>query len=244
MRTIAIIPARKGSKRLPEKNSKLLGGKPLAQWTIDCALKSQIFDDIIFSTDDKNLSEMATSSGCIVPGLRDERLADDTSDLVSVCLDASKKVGLNPSDIIILLQPTSPFRKQSTIQKAFSMLMSDKTAESVVSFSSCKIRPEWIHSVYKDGYVKPLFDFSSLLEQQSRNNYLLPNGLIYAINLENLKKHNNFFTTFTKPFIIDDEVETHDIDDYNDWETALSILKRQVKEITADNDYEDLSALS
>lgn len=231
MRTIAIIPARKGSKRLPGKNSKLLGGKPLAKWTIDCALKSQVFDDIIFSTDDLKLSEMATNSGCIVPGLRDWRLAEDRSDLVDVCLDASEKIGLNSSDVIILLQPTSPFRKQSTIQKALSMLMSNKTVESVVSFSSCKTRPEWIHNIGKDGYIKPLFDSSNLLEQQSKNNYFLPNGLIYAINLENLKKNNNFFTSFTTPFIIDDEVETHDIDDYNDWVKALSILKKQTKEI-------------
>ncbi len=225
MRTIAIIPARKGSKRLPEKNSKLLGGKPLAKWTIDCALKSQVFDDIIFSTDDKKLSEMAISSGCIVPGLRDESLAGDTSDLVSVCLDASEKVGLSSSDVIILLQPTSPFRKPETIRQAVHMI-EDEEVGSVIGFSKTKISPEWLHIIDPKGHINSIVKDSKFKNQKSLSDYYTPNGLIYAMRVSTLIHVNSFYTQKTIPLICSDPIESIDIDEPSDWDFAQYCLEK------------------
>lgn len=228
MSCYAIIPARKGSKRLPGKNARVLGEKPLIQWTIECALSSNLFEKVVVSTDDLTLASLSESLGCFIPGLREESLASDHSNLASVCLDVADKMNLKSSDVIMLLQPTSPFRKIETMERALTLLKENKEAASVISFSPCPLRPEWIHKAGEKGFAEPLADDpQSLLRQRASHSYIIPNGLIYLISVENLKRYQNFFTPFMLPIVTDDPIETHDIDDLEDWEQAESYLQLQ-----------------
>ncbi|HAS1172129.1 TPA: acylneuraminate cytidylyltransferase family protein, partial [Enterobacter cloacae] len=119
---IALIPARGGSKRLPDKNIKLLNGKPLIAWTIIAARESGLFDDIIVSTDSENIASLAKKFGANVPFIRPQNLSDDTATTAEVVRHAvdfiqqAEKVSI---DIICLLQPTSPLRTATHIKEAF-----------------------------------------------------------------------------------------------------------------------------
>lgn len=224
MNFYAIIPARKGSKRLPGKNKKILGGKPLIQWTIECAKKANIFEKIIVSTDDSEIAEISENLGCTVPGLRDNNLASDTANLVDVCLNVANQLELNDSDVIVLLQPTSPFRKPETILRGLSM-MKNLTSSNVISFSPCEVNPEWIHFVDNDDQLKPLLDKNSVLNQQQKYQYLIPNGLLYITGLHELRKNMSFFSGHIIPMITLDNQETLDIDTEQDWQHAVLIMK-------------------
>lgn len=228
MSIIAIIPARTGSKRIPGKNSKILAGKSLAKWTIDCAFESKIFEKVIFSTDDHQLIKMAQDCGCVNPGLRPANLAQDNSDLVSVCLDlvANQDLNINSKDILVLLQPTSPFRSPETIRRAVSLIENNET-DSVISFSKSKINPEWLHLINPQGYIHSIIKGSDFKNQSSSNSYYVPNGLIYAIQTSTLKRENSFYTQKTIPLICSDPMEALDIDEPSDWEFAEYCFARK-----------------
>ena len=115
---LCIIPARGNSKRLPEKNIKNLGKKPLIAWSIDFAIDSEIFDCVLVSTDNPRIAKVALSYGASVPWIRPDHLATDEATTISVVKHALawyiKEHG-KPSAIVVL-QPTTPLRKISTLR--------------------------------------------------------------------------------------------------------------------------------
>ena len=114
---VALIPARSGSKRIKNKNIKLLNGHPLIAYTIQSAIKSKVFDDVIVSTDSEDIKKISEYYGASVPFLRPSRYATDTSpdiEFVKHALDELSKLNQNYSQFSIL-RPTSPFRKSTTI---------------------------------------------------------------------------------------------------------------------------------
>jgi len=114
-KVIAIIPARGGSKGLPNKNIKPLLGKPLINWTIEVAQRSKYFDNLIVSTDSESIAEVALSANCRVPFIRPSELATDhtpSSEVVLHVLDFYEKKDQD-YDILVLLEPTSPLREDS-----------------------------------------------------------------------------------------------------------------------------------
>ena len=116
---IAIIPARGGSKRLPGKNIKLLGGKPLIAWTIEAAIKSNIFDHIFVSTDSEEIASVSRDYGAKVPFLRPAELASDTAttnDVVTHLVEWFEKEYNKEVTTVAILQPTSPLRNAQHIQ--------------------------------------------------------------------------------------------------------------------------------
>src|SRR5690606_38610780 len=123
MMKIAIIPARGGSKRLPGKNIKNLCGRPLIEWTIDAALKSELFDRIIVSTDSEQIRDISIRAGAEVPYLRSPELSSDTAttnDVVTDIIRWLEETGVEVSTVMIL-QPTSPLRTETDIAKAFDL---------------------------------------------------------------------------------------------------------------------------
>lgn len=229
MKFYAIIPARKGSKRLPGKNKKLLGGKPLIQWTIECAKAVNEFENIIVSTDDPEIAEIGENLGCTVPGLRNSDLASDTANLVDVCLDIAKKFQMKNDDVMVLLQPTSPFRRPETVLKGLSIMKHIAGHGNVISFSPCQINPEWIHYIDDSGQVHSMWDKKNILNQRQKFKYIIPNGLFYSSKIQQIKKYNNFFIDKTWPLIIEDPIETHDIDTEVDWENAQLFVQEYSK---------------
>lgn len=212
MEILGIIPARSGSKGIKKKNIRKLNGKPLIQYSIDQALKSKI-SRVIVNTDDPKIASLSKSLGAEVPFLRPKRLAGDTTTTLSVVkntISQFKKQSYNP-DIVIVLQPTNPFRTKNMIDKSISILQSTK-ATSVLAVRYVDDHPD-IMFKYVNGFIKPISkDFLKKSRRQSRSSLLIPSGLLYTFWTKNLEKYGNQYGPKIYPFLIEDNSVNVDID--------------------------------
>jgi len=173
MRTVAIIPARSGSKGLPGKNIVDFHGMPLIHWSIKAAIDTGRFDEVIVSTDSQEIADVATASGATVPGLRPAHLATDDATTLDV---VSHVLGQSPADTCVLLQPTSPLRTAADISACLDLRHDNRP---VVSVTAAK---PWIFSV--DGTVaEPVFDFAARRQDVE---YAMPNGAVYVFSSDYL----------------------------------------------------------
>lgn len=223
MKILALIPARGGSKRLPGKNIRLLGGKPLIAWTIESAQRSQVTCDILVSTDDSSIAEVAAKLGAMVPWLRPAELATDTATSMDVVLHAMDWYETNHGviDGLILLQPTSPFRKAETICQA-AEIFATNGLRPVVSMSPACVHPAWCFQVERDS-LTPVFGWDAIksCSQDLPVIYTL-NGAIYLAAPKFLRQYQTFLTADTWPMIINSLMEALDIDTDWDWWLAES----------------------
>jgi N-acylneuraminate cytidylyltransferase len=142
-RIVALIPARAGSKRVPDKNIRLLAGHPLIAYTIAAALQSEIFSAVIVSTDSKRYAEIAEYYGAEVPFLRPSELAGDLSpdiEWLEYTLGGLRQDG-REFDCFSILRPTSPFRLPETIQRAWQAFLADDGVDSLRAVEKCKQHP-------------------------------------------------------------------------------------------------------
>ena len=133
MKPICLIPARGGSKRIPRKNIKLFNGKPLISWSIECALKSNLFSRIFVSTDDDEIARIAKNCGAEIPFIRPSKLSDDFTKDLDV-IDHFIKWGLDTkinSNILCYLYPTAPFITKSTLKKCYELLLKENASCSL-----------------------------------------------------------------------------------------------------------------
>jgi len=188
-RVVALIPARAGSKRLKNKNILPLGGKPLIAWTIEAALNSCEIDDVIVSTDDLNIKQVAIDFGASVPFMRPSFLSNDVASTDDVLLHAINELKLSDTDILILLQPTSPMRNYQEIKKAL-LLLNDGAVQGVVSVCECEHSPLWSNILPNDmlmgDFIRP--EIASKRSQELPVYYRL-NGAIYAYRVSYLNKY-------------------------------------------------------
>lgn len=176
----ALIPARGGSKRLPRKNVKLLGNKPLIAWSIEAAKASKYIDRVVVSTDDKEIKQVSEQYGAEVPFLRPEHLSDDRASSFDVIKHAIVFLGLDQTnELIVLLQPTSPLRLVSELDTALEFFIA-KNAKGIVSVSETEYSPMWTNTLPENGcmsdFIRP--------EVQGKRSQDLPtffrlNGSIY-----------------------------------------------------------------
>jgi len=193
---LAVIPARKGSKRLPGKNKRILAGKPLTQWTIEAAQKSKSIDRVFVSTDCEELKSLSEQLGVEVPFLRPEQLAQDDStpaQVIAHTLDYFEKYGQN-FEWVIWLQPTSPLRTSIDIENAIELLK-EKKADGVISVCSCEHSPLWANILGEDGEMDHFL--ADAIKRNPRSQALKPyhrlNGAIYIANVSRMKAENNLF---------------------------------------------------
>lgn len=134
MTTVALIPARGGSKGIPNKNLRSLCGRPLIAWTIDQARSSRSIDQVVVSTDDDQIAEISLEWGASVPFMRPDNLAGDESTTESVLTHALQMLDSmgDTFERAVLLQPTSPIRSSGTIDRALSLFELSQ-ADSLVS---------------------------------------------------------------------------------------------------------------
>jgi CMP-N,N'-diacetyllegionaminic acid synthase len=135
VRCLGVIPARGGSKGIPRKNLSLLGGRPLIAWTCDAARAARQLTDSIVTTDDAEIASVARECGIEVPFLRPAALASDEATMLEVLRHAVgwwRAAGREPPEAIVLLQPTSPFRRADHVDRAVGLLESTG-ADTVVS---------------------------------------------------------------------------------------------------------------
>ena len=140
---VALIPARAGSKRVPDKNIRPLADHPLIAYTISSALQSQIFSALIVSTDSQLYGEIAGHYGAEVPHLRPSELAGDLSPDIEWVEDTLSRLRENGRDYdcFSILRPTSPFRLPNTIQRAWRAFNDDKGVDSLRAVEKCKQHP-------------------------------------------------------------------------------------------------------
>lgn len=234
MRVLGIITARGGSKGVPGKNLKLLGGKPLIDYTIDAANDTPL-DRLILSTEDAKIADVARSLGCEVPFMRPADLARDDTPHLPVIVHAVQWMRDNAGyvpDIVLTLQPTSPLRSAADIAAALRMLeLSD--ADSVVSVNEvpAHAHPMRMLRVGADGFAT-LFATGEPVRKRINRRQDLPqawvmNGAIYAC-----RTHVLFDT---EPSLYGDRVVAYpmppersiSIDTLEDWAEAERALANQ-----------------
>ncbi|HKQ13576.1 MAG TPA: acylneuraminate cytidylyltransferase family protein [Steroidobacteraceae bacterium] len=222
---LALIPARAGSKRLPGKNKRLLGGKPLIAWSLEVARDTTEICDVLVSTDDPEIAQIAQQAGALVPWLRPPSLATDTATSVDVAAHALEWYRSSKSaelDGLLLLQPTSPFRRRETVRRGLE-LFARNADRAVVGVSSAHPHPQWCFRI-EHGVLKPYVDASGL---QARSQDLpaayAVNGALYLIAPELLFRERTFVPEGTLPLVLDDPMEAVDIDTQFDWEVAEAV---------------------
>jgi len=223
-RVIAVIPARKGSKRIPHKNTKEFCGKPLAIWTIIAACKTEEIDNVIVTTDDEYLLDMCSQFD-VKTIIRDPYLCTDEASSWDVAQDAMNQVQAKPDDILIYLQPTSPLRTYRHIRAAL-MFFNLTKSDAVISAYPCNK----LNYGFKltNGYLDPLFHKAYLKKRsQDLPEAYLPNGAIYIIKYGDFLTYHSFYGPLTKVFRMMPEYSV-DIDDMNDFLYAEFLMRMRL----------------
>ncbi|MGD1957816.1 MAG: cytidylyltransferase domain-containing protein [Fulvivirga sp.] len=223
MDPIVVIPARAGSKGLPGKNTKRLAGKPLVQYTIEAAL--ELFDEknILVSTNDDEVINVAQSLGITVPFKRPEYLCTDnatTQDVLNHALQFFEKNVYSPN-ALILLQPTSPFRTAKNIREALNLFK--KSIDMVVSVKETQSNPYYVlFEENKYGYLEKSKK-GNFSRRQDCPKVWEYNGAIYIVNVSSLKTSTLGTFTRIRKYVMN-QVASIDIDNELDWLMAESIM--------------------
>lgn len=226
MEPLVIIPARGGSKGIPDKNIKLLNGKPLIAYTIDAALEVFPAERIMVSTDSDRIRSVAEENGLKVPFLRPEALSTDTASSYDVILHSMRTARENKLsfDTVILLQPTSPFRKGKHIREAMQLFRKDD--EMVVSVKLSEENPYYsLFEERNEGYLAKSKEGSFSRRQDCPKVYAY-NGAIYIMNAESLEKMSIGNFTRIRKYVMD-ELDSIDIDTPLDWKIAELLLSEK-----------------
>ena len=223
MSLLALIPARGGSKGIPRKNILDFCGKPLLQWSIDAALVAPSVDQVVVSTDDPEIAELALAGGAEVPFLRPAELASDTASGIQPVLHA---LDLLPhvSDVL-LLQPTSPLRISSDIESIIA-LRQQMFSESAVSLTNNAKHPSWSFSLRNNQTIERVFMSDSVHCRQQLPPTYLVNGALYLASREFLLREKTFITDDTVGYIMPLE-RSVDIDTPLDWQFAEFLVEKQ-----------------
>lgn len=225
---LALIPARGGSKGLPNKNILDCAGKPLIEWTIAAALGVNVIDDVLVSTDADDIATISRSAGASVPFLRPPALAEDDSSMIDVIrhawethLDANGR----RFEYIVLLQPTSPLRTSVHIREAVEFYFKNRRCDDDTLASVYPVSPKhgWLMQTTGDGdYIRFCMDIHPANPQrQNLKTYYLPNGAIFVVKGGALG--DTLYRDKTVPFVMTAE-SSIDVDTSDDLRTAEDIL--------------------
>lgn len=223
---IAIIPARGGSKGLPCKNIRLLNGKPMIAYTIEAALKSKYITDIIISTDDEDIYDIALKYGAKDTFLRPKHLASDKSLAIDnyIYTIARLEDEFNYKvDCFVVLQPTSPLRTTADIDGAIE-LFHEKKADSIISYCEEAHPVAWHKYIGEDGKLEDVFDNNLLKNRQDIRSSFYPNGAVYVFNTE-LIRGGQYYSSETYPYIMPRE-RSVDIDTLEDFEYSRFLMAK------------------
>jgi len=226
---LALIPARRESKSLPRKNIKPLGGRPLISYTIGEALSSRYIDRVIVSTEDKEISDIAIRYGAEVPFLRPKNLAKDTASSLSVILhtlDYLKREEKHSPEIIVFLQPTSPFRRVEHIDEGIKKI---EECDAVVGVYQVRQHPYFMMQQKGELLIPYLKIKNRPLRRQDVPNLYCLNASLYITKREyydKVKKNDPVVPIFGGKVrgVFMDEISSIDINDYFDFLFAEFII--------------------
>ncbi|MED4911295.1 acylneuraminate cytidylyltransferase family protein [Brevibacillus centrosporus] len=222
---LALIPARGGSKGVPRKNIRSLGGKPLIAWTIEEAKKSAYIDRVVLTSDDAEIIQVSKDLGCEVPFVRPKELAQDDTPGITPVLHAMEN--LPGYDYIILLQPTSPLRKAEDIDGCILHCIEQK-ANVCVSVTEQEKSPYWMYQMNAMGQLDPLLSSPGYARRQETPPVYTLNGAIYVANTSWLQEKQTFLSDETLGYVMSKE-RSIDIDTELDFIVADSLLALRTK---------------
>ena len=213
---IAVIPARGGSKRIPQKNIYPFGGKPLIAWTIEAAIESGIFRDVIVSTDSEEIADTVKKYGASVPFLR-ERNNDDFSSVSEAAASAVAQyedfVG-NDFNHVAILQPTSPLRSGAVLREAVDYYCTRKPPALISCAEYLSFTPWWACELDENNQPQPLFPDAQKMRSQDLPQLYCPSGSIVITNKAVLLKNRNVYVPghvlYPIPWIAAFDIDTID----------------------------------
>ncbi|MCR5596215.1 MAG: pseudaminic acid cytidylyltransferase [Lachnospiraceae bacterium] len=230
MSAIAMITARGGSKRIPRKNIRDFCGKPIMNYSIEAALESGIFDEVMVSTEDEEIAEIARKAGASVPFLRSEVTASDTAtteEVISEVLMRYSEMG-REFEYGCCIYPTAPFVNAHKLKDAFDILR-ESGAQSIVPMQEFTYPPQRGLYIDEDGYVKMLHPEYASTRSQDLEKHYHECGQFYIFRNSDFLIQKDTTMEKSIPYIID-PVESQDIDTESDWllaELKYRFLKEQ-----------------
>lgn len=226
LKMLAIVPARGGSKRVPRKNLLPLHGRALLQWTVAFAVSSKMFEAVVISSDDAEITACGLDAGAVSFGLRPLALSHDMATSVDVALyeleQAEEKYGA--FNYVALLQPTTPFRKYERLHDAVALLADHPDVPSVVGVSPVSAPPYHMFTLADDHSVSPLFPDHLSTRTQDLPTTVEVNGSLYLVRADALRKRKSFYFDTSRAVLCDDPRESVDIDTFEDFEAAKHLL--------------------
>lgn len=226
---IAIITARGGSKRIPRKNTKSFCGKPILAYSIEAAVQSRLFNEVMVSTDDEEIAEIAKQYGAAVPFMRSAETSNDYATTTDALLEVVERYCQEGREFshICCIYPTAPFVTAQKLNTAFQ-LFQDSQADAlipVVPFSFPPLRG----IINQDNRIKMKWPEYTFIRSQDLEPIYHDSGQFYFIRTEVLLRGKSLFCKNTVPMILS-ELEVQDIDNEVDWELAelkYELLKRR-----------------
>jgi CMP-N-acetylneuraminic acid synthetase len=230
MKALAIIPARGGSKRLPRKNLRPLGGRPLVAHTLAAAADSGCFSRILLSSDDEEMLAQADGFEGVDAWPREEVLSGDKVTALTLVESIIEKNGFDAEyDVVALLLPTCPFRTAQHVREGFELLSED--VDGVVSLTTYEFPPQLSVTLGDDdGYIRGVWDPCPLITGDTRSQdqatIYRPNGAFYIQWMARFMVNRNFWKGDVRGYAMDRE-DSVDIDDERDLEYAQFMWERR-----------------
>ncbi len=224
MSTLAVIPARAGSKGIVRKNLRDFGGRPLVWHAVTCALACPGIDRVIVSTDDPEIADVAQEAGAEVPFLRPAELALDETPGIAPILHALETLG--PVQEVVVLQPTSPLRTAADVTGTMA-LRRRQGAPAAISVCDAPCHPAWMYSRNSNGLLVPVLDGPQVTRRQDLPPVVVPNGAVYVADAAWLLRTGSFVSPETVGFVMPAE-RSVDLDDEHDWKFAELLLSERI----------------
>ena len=222
---IAVIPARGGSKRIPRKNIKLFCGKPMIAWSIEAALNSECFEQVIVSTDDEEIASIARNYGADVPFVRPKNLADDqtgTNPVIAHAIEWLNSQGLNP-DLICCIYATAPFICLSDIQAGLDLIV-EKNCDYVFSVTSFAFPIQRALKFEDDGKVGMFYPSNFHTRSQDLEESFHDAGQFYWGKTQVWLEGKPVFLANSLPIRLP-RYRVQDIDTFEDWQRAEKMME-------------------
>lgn len=221
-KVLGLITARGGSKRLPNKNLADLGGTSLLGWTVKAALGSQYLDKLIISSDSQDIIAEAEQYKCEAPFIRPDNLAGDDASSVDVALHALNELGWTEG-VLVLLQPTSPFRQAADIDACLRLCQEDGGA-AVVSVTAPEKPAVWLLEKKKTGFTEPVMPLEFSGKGQGNRDFYFPNGAVFVVRVEDFLRDKTFWPERLKSYPME-RSRSVDIDTAEDLDYARYLLQ-------------------
>lgn len=221
MSCLAIITARGGSKRIPKKNIKEFCGKPIIAYSIEAALKSGIFDEVMVSTDSEEIAEISIQYGAKVPFMRSENNSNDfatTNDVLCEVVNDYKEKQGKVFDFVCCLYPTAPFVTATKLKETFDILKASK-ADQVVPVVKFSFPPQRCFVIDENGDMKYKWPENQSKRSQDLEPYYHDAGQFYFYNANVFYNNKRPIDFLSKPYALSD-LEVQDIDNMEDWQIA------------------------